>query len=427
MNPDTQTTGVSPDSGKTAAGSPREPASVWLRRLLPFPPDIVGAAFYAVLGSGLLRLTQALGVLVLARGFTPASFGRVSLIQSTLTMLVAIGGLGVGPTATRLVAQRCESDPVELRSAVSLTIAISIAGGFTVALLVGIYAEPLCLLAFNDTSLAPLLRIGSFSIVLASMWNGLTGTLQGFLDFRSVACSQTAYGLVLLLGFLAGVRYFGEQGVIWAFAARARGDRASFDRVLRGLHNGVAVPLNIAALLLAAIVPLLSGLLGKPYRGVSEATALLLVSVAIQGYGAPGSVALQCSNRLWWGFALNLAWAAAVLFMAFKFVGTLDSSAVALGYSAGYVLLVISQSFLLREFLPAPLFKRSILGALLNLIPTGALAFASTGSAWQWPVLLLSSVASLLLWCPSERQRGQEGSGHMPRFSETESLDPETR
>jgi len=358
--------------------------------------------------------------------------------------------------------------------------------------------------------------------------DGLTGTLQGFLGFRSVACSQTAYGLVLLLGFLAGVRYFGELGVIWAFAAaaavgaftaailipgrlagleppsvvggthvisesygfqcpfhaigadrgpvvwltnailarsrygyesvgslniastarllalfvpllifqavlpyaltaRARGDRASFDRVLRGLHNGVAVPLNIAALLLAAIVPLLSGLLGKPYRGVSEATALLLVSVAIQGYGAPGSVALQCSNRLWWGFALNLAWAAAVLFMAFKFVGTLDSSAVALGYSAGYVLLVISQSFLLREFLPAPLFKRSILGALLNLIPTGALAFASTGSAWQWPVLLLSSVASLLLWCPSERQRGQEGSGHMPRFSETESLDPETR
>ncbi len=127
-------------------------------------------------------------------------------------MLVAIGGLGVGPTATRLVAQRCESDPVELRSAVSLTIAISIAGGFTVALLVGIYAEPLCLLAFNDTSLAPLLRIGSFSIVLASMWNGLTGTLQGFLGFRSVACSQTAYGLVLLLGVPSGVRYFGEHG-----------------------------------------------------------------------------------------------------------------------------------------------------------------------------------------------------------------------
>ncbi len=250
----------------------------------------------------------------------------------------------------------------------------------------------------------------------------LARSRYGYESVGSLNIASTARLLALFVPLLIC------QAVLpYALTARARGDRASFDRVLRGLHNGVAVPLNIAALLLAAIVPLLSGLLGKPYRGVSEATALLLVSVAIQGYGAPGSVALQCSNRLWWGFALNLAWAAAVLFMAFKFVGTLDSSAVALGYSAGYVLLVISQSFLLREFLPAPLFKRSILGALLNLIPTGALAFASTGSAWQWPVLLLSSVASLLLWCPSERQRGQEGSGHMPRFSETESLDPETR
>jgi O-antigen/teichoic acid export membrane protein len=476
-----------------------------------FPRELLGASAYSMLGSGVLRLAQVCGTVLLARMLNPSDLGQVSLVQSTLVLFVSLGTLGGGVMGTRLVAQRSSAGAggTALGSAIILSIALSAAGSMVASVVVALNAARICRMAFHGADLVPMLQIGCLYVLFTALNDALMGVLRGFRDFRTIAVNQALQGVALICayaalvpkwigkGAIAGLALSGVVGVVTAlpairrrwrtssaalqwksvwsdlhivghvglpvmltallgapaiwlmsttlarsssgypaiallnvsnavrlmllfvpmlltqavfpFAMAAKSDDpARYDRYLRFLHHFVALPLHALSLIMIFFAAPLMSVFGKSYQNGSVTLALILLAVAVQGFGSTSAIALQCSHRLWMGLLLNVIWGAVLVCTTKVFASSIGASAGALGYVLGYAVLVAGQTWLVRTSLPDGILRMTMLGVLLNFAVASTWLAVGAGTAVGRSVALIALAATYFLRLPavpSERQR----------------------
>lgn len=150
----------------------------------------VGGA-WAFFGSSFSRLLALVTAVVIARLLGVENFGKLVILQSTLSMFGVLAGLGVGVVATKFIAELKIRDAERLGKILSLLKwAVVIAGlviGICLALSANLVAEKI----IHKPSLEPLIVMISFSVFFLTVDGYNSSALVGF-----EAIKRSATGLI---------------------------------------------------------------------------------------------------------------------------------------------------------------------------------------------------------------------------------------
>jgi O-antigen/teichoic acid export membrane protein len=185
--------------------------SVWLRRIKGLPPvaalrarlghtgvaaRVSSGSFWLTVGLLFWRLPSAATTILLGRILGPAGFGEFGMVNSTVQMLADYGGLGVGPTASRYVAQNRVTDPRKAARVLKLTTTISLAACLLVAGLLGLGAQYVSEHVLKRPSLALALAVGGVLLLFLVTTKIKEYAVTGFERFSAVARVNAWRGMV---------------------------------------------------------------------------------------------------------------------------------------------------------------------------------------------------------------------------------------
>lgn len=176
-------------------------------------------AFWNAASVGLSRLLNVLAMLTTASILGPAGYGRLGVIQSTVAMLGAFAGFGLGITATRFVANCRRTDPVRAAEIISGLQGISLVGGFCVAMIAAVGGPWLAADVFSSVELGAVLQLASILVLLNALQGVQQGAFAGLEAVRSAALIQGLGGVLLLIGMPCGAAWGGVQGCVLAQVA----------------------------------------------------------------------------------------------------------------------------------------------------------------------------------------------------------------
>ncbi len=146
------------------------------------------------------------------------AYGKFSLLNLTAFYAANLCQFAVGSTVSRFVA-RYSGDPAGLRVVIGVcgafTIASGILGFVCLALASGVLARDVLL---EPSMLLPLIIVSASVPGLVGMIY-LTGLLQGLHEFRSLAISSLASGVLFVAAISAGAWIAGLMGAVCGFVA----------------------------------------------------------------------------------------------------------------------------------------------------------------------------------------------------------------
>jgi O-antigen/teichoic acid export membrane protein len=112
-------------------------------------------------------------------------FGRFALILSTLMSFQIFASLGLTTTAAKFVSLHINSDEEKNRILPAIFLVLSFFSIVSCSVLF-FYSEEISIVALEDPTLSPLIKIISIGLFFASLKSVLTGTLQGAMKFRKI-------------------------------------------------------------------------------------------------------------------------------------------------------------------------------------------------------------------------------------------------
>jgi O-antigen/teichoic acid export membrane protein len=102
---------------------------------------IASGAFWSLFGSIISQGLILIASILIARILGKSTYGEFSIIRSTLSMFAVFGGLGIGMTATKYVAEFKFKDNQKAGRIIGLSTLIAIVSGFLIAILI-IFLSP---------------------------------------------------------------------------------------------------------------------------------------------------------------------------------------------------------------------------------------------------------------------------------------------
>lgn len=151
-----------------------------------------------------------------ARCLGKVGFGELGIINSTVATVGVFGGLGLGVTTTKHVAELRDREPRRAAAIIKLSEAGSVVSGALAAALLLLLAPMLARDTLGAAHLAPELRIASALLFLSCLTGAQTGVLAGFEAFRRIARINFVRGLATLPVTLVAVLQWGLSGAVWA-------------------------------------------------------------------------------------------------------------------------------------------------------------------------------------------------------------------
>ena len=272
----------------------------------PLTQRLAGGAFWSTLGAVLSQALALVGSIATARLLGREQFGQYGMVLSTVGMVTAFAGFGLGATATRYVAEHRCLDPERAGRIVALSSLVSIATGLVACAALLIFAPFLAARSLASPQLSGLIRLASGMILLGAVNGAQMGALAGFEAFRRIARLNLYGGALTCLLVVLGVWAYGLSGALLGQVAALALICLLSRLALRAEARRFGVPLGYAgcgrerAVLLAFSLPaVLAGLMVAP---VNWACAAILVN-APQGYAEMGI------------FNAAAAWQRAILFL----------------------------------------------------------------------------------------------------------------
>lgn len=165
-----------------------------------------------------LNLTSSI---IVARLLGRAAFGEFGILQSTVVALSILANFGLGPTATRHLAQFRGSDPERAGRILGLSTVFAGATGVVAVVLMFVLAPWVSSHALAAPHLSPFLRVAGLSLLLWALGAAQTGALTGLEAFRSTAWISVVSGIVRLPIMIFGVRWWGLMGAVAGLVADA--------------------------------------------------------------------------------------------------------------------------------------------------------------------------------------------------------------
>ncbi len=188
-----------------------------LRRWLPagsLRNRFAAASFWSFAGIVAARSFGLVASIITARFLGQVGFGEYGIVASTLGIFTTLGGLGLGMTATKHVAQYRASSPTAAGEVAGFTMLIAVVSSFLISLIFYAFAPFLAASTLNAPHLSGMLRLASVYLILTSINGVQIGILSGFEAFAAIARVNLIRGALNIPLTIVLVRLFGLFGAI---------------------------------------------------------------------------------------------------------------------------------------------------------------------------------------------------------------------
>ena len=232
----------------------------------------ISGAFWSLLGAIVSRGLTLLASVIVARLLHPVGFGKLGIIQSTVGLVGAFAGAGLGLTATKYVAEHRSTDTSKTGMYASLSLRMAILSGLVASGVLFVTSGWIAGVVLGQAGLAQDLRI-SASLVLFAAINGVQlGVVTGLEDFRTMALMNMIRAVVLFITLSAGCYLYGLRGAVAGLAVAEAVAAAVNQFALRHSCCKRAIPLRhrhvprneVLALARFAVPTLLASLVISP-------------------------------------------------------------------------------------------------------------------------------------------------------------------
>jgi O-antigen/teichoic acid export membrane protein len=157
--------------------------------------QILSATAWSAGGSLLGRLFGFIGTLIGARLLGVAGFGAFSFVQSTVSVVNAYAGMGVGTTATRFVAAQGDNEGAA-KSVSRRLIGFGFVAATVAAIAVGAGAPWIATTVLQKPELSTAVRAAAFLVLAGVAWESVQGALSGYREFARIALCMASAGIV---------------------------------------------------------------------------------------------------------------------------------------------------------------------------------------------------------------------------------------
>jgi O-antigen/teichoic acid export membrane protein len=193
-----------------------------LSRLLPrdaLHARLVENGVWSLVGAACLRAFSLLAWVVCARMLGKTGFGEVNMLLSTAVTLGVLAGMGLGVTATKLVAEYRETDPQRCGRIIGAASLVVLASGTALSLSLVVLAPVLSERVLANTNLTDALRLAALLTWCSAVSGFQSGALAGFESFRAIAGVNLLCGAVTLATVSAGAAVEGVRGALLGMIA----------------------------------------------------------------------------------------------------------------------------------------------------------------------------------------------------------------
>ena len=170
---------------------------------------------WIVIGSGFSQGGSFLSSVVVARVLGKETFGQFALIQSTVTALTSLAGLGLGLTATKYISEFRAKRPENIGKLLGFSSILVGLAGFCFSIASWVLAPKMAVHA-NDVGIVRGLRLSAPSVFFLTLTGYQLGTLAGFEAFRFIGQVGVLFGLAALIVSWLGAVGFGLPGAVVA-------------------------------------------------------------------------------------------------------------------------------------------------------------------------------------------------------------------
>jgi O-antigen/teichoic acid export membrane protein len=161
-----------------------------------------------------MQVTTLVAAVATARILGQSGFGQLTLVRSTVLMLGALAGSGLGLAATTHVAELRENDPSRAGRMVGLLTNAALVLGTPAFFGCWVFARPLAAWLSPEPGLEPALRAGAVLLLVGAFSGVLSGALIGLEAFRSGARLLVLEGVLGLFLIPAGAWVAGVTGAV---------------------------------------------------------------------------------------------------------------------------------------------------------------------------------------------------------------------
>lgn len=286
--------------------TPRFLDGLWTRlESSPLGERLLRGSFWSLLGTVAARALGLAAAILAARIIGKAVYGELGIIQSTVGMLGAFAGFGMGTTATKYVAELRNNDPAKAGRIIALSSLVS--WSVSLVLMVALYigAPWLCLHTLVAPHLTGYVRISGLLLVVSGVNGAQLGVLSGFEAFKSIARVSAFTGLLNFPLIVGGALVLGLPGIIWGMVlAQAIGCLLNM-YALRREADRYSIPISFLSCM--SEMPVVwrysaPAVLGSALISVVNWIAATMLVRRPNGYGEMGSfnAANQWFNALMW-------------------------------------------------------------------------------------------------------------------------------
>lgn len=162
------------------------------------------------------RFLLVIASIIVARVLGKETYGKLGIIQSTISMFGVFAGLGLGITSTKYLAEFKLKDPNKAGRIISLTNIIALAGSGVVSIVLFIFAPVIAKATLAAPDLSIYLKISSIMLFFSTVNGVQIGILTGLEKFKEIAKINTLNGVLNFLLLIAGTYFFLLIGSVWA-------------------------------------------------------------------------------------------------------------------------------------------------------------------------------------------------------------------
>jgi O-antigen/teichoic acid export membrane protein len=187
----------------------------------PIGGRLARGAFWSLLGTTLSKGCSTISWIIVGRLLGKESFGELSMVQNTVGLFGAAAGMGMGMAAAKYVAEYKKTDPARAGRFIGLASAATWVTSIALAIVLVALAPWLARETLNAPHLAPWLTLSSLLLLFSGIAGAQQGTLTGFESFKAIASINVIVGVTSFPMLLLGAIWGGVTGALWALIASA--------------------------------------------------------------------------------------------------------------------------------------------------------------------------------------------------------------
>lgn len=175
---------------------------------------VLTTAAWSVVGEGISRGLVFLTLIWVARTLDPAGYGQFGLVRTTIAMLAGVGGMGLGLTANRFVAQYKEKDSALSGRIVGFSYLLSGGSGLVIGAAAYLMAPYVAIEVLGAPSLVASFRLVAPLLLASAVSGAQVGILQGLQAYRVLALASIAQAIAGVAFIVTAARYAGLTGAV---------------------------------------------------------------------------------------------------------------------------------------------------------------------------------------------------------------------